>query len=486
MHPTNPVLWNPKNTKVRIEISPDERPLKRGCSLARVKEICTSLFFQSMDFIFVLRNGPNVAKMQEAVVQRDSVLPKMELPFGSFYFANIPHITSSIFSASHRDGELFRIDNESKDSIFQLIYDMMGDPKLSPENLIFTCAKGTTPVFHSMLQKYLPNEEIDRLRPLISELVLRTLSEWQKDSAVDMTWEAHRLTCRVLCRVLLGVEDSEGKCAHAMKVFFDYISFRFLKKPIDMEEVKIAREDFWSHVNEGLEKGDGLAARLLQNEPTLRKNDIDWILFSLFFAGTDSTAGSLLYALLKLSQRPDICKTMQAAFQRNKELDNPFPGYEVACASQKIKKFLAEGLRMFTPVIGVSRIAREALDVQISYGSQTITRRVPKGALLLPSQNLAARCPMLFPEMPFSHEPGSFDPEIHGNVESLATLPWKPFGGGKHLCPGAYLYQTIAQILVGEIVGELKAELSTSSQREPEQTGHFINKLAEPVLMRFA
>lgn len=450
----NSVPSFPIRSKVTIKIAEGKR---RDCSLGRIKEICTSLFYQAMDLITVVRNGPNIAKMQEAVIHRDPLLPHMKLPFGDFHFANHPAITEAIFKP-HRDGELFLTDNQSKLCIFQLLSDMLEDPQLSHEYLVFTCSKEKTREFRTLLQDVLSKSNIVPFIPVIEQVVQHQIQKWPEMGSFDLAEETHRLTCAVLSKVLLGVDDDQGELADAMLQFFEYISSRFLKKPIDMEKVRKARELFFEKAKLGLLEENAIAKKLEYGKP-LGLEEKRYLLFSLFFAGTDSSVSSLIYCLLKCAQ--------------DKQLQQ-----EVREKPEAIRKILAEGLRVFTPVIGVTRIARADLEVNLTHGEESMTWNIPQGALLVPSQNLAARCPMLYPD-----SPDQFFPDRHQQVENLASLPWKPFGSGAHPCPGASLYEEIAHVVLRKIL--CQGELSTDFQGEPAQTGHFINKLAAAVEMSF-
>lgn len=479
----NPLSLDSKAIKVTIQLDEEDFSKPRDCSWARVKELCTALFTQSYHFLSLIGSGGSVARMQKAVAHQQSLLLRMDFPLltktPTFYFANHPSVAKALFH-SHRDGDFFLTDNTSKTSIFQLLNDLMQDSTLTPEDLVFTCSPEKTKTNRRILQSLLSKENVDGYRLVIKQVVSEAIGEWANHRfAFNLHAEAHRITCRVLGLILLGFDDTQDRLAGHMKVFFDYISDRFLNKPIHQEKVDQAREDFWKIVNIGLQQEMGLAW-LLKSQYHLPEQQIRWMIFSLLFAGTDSTSGSVAYSLLKVAQSNLASQRLKQEFLKNAKQATPLPSFEVSCNSQIIKQWLAEGLRVFTPVIGVTRIAKEDLKMQITREGELLTTfHIPKGSLLFPSQNVIARCPVLFP-----NEPNEFNPGHQANVMQFASLPWMPFGGGSHPCPGAYLYQTMAQIVVGEVVS--RGRLTTPLNTEPAQTGHFINMLSESIMVSFS
>jgi cytochrome P450 len=256
--------------------------------------------------------------------------------------------------------------------------------------------------------------------------------------------------------LILGYDD-DCKLAESLSAFFEYISSRFLKQTINQDKIDRAVRTFWEIIDCAIRQKKGLTAYLVEDSQ-FNEKEMRMILFSLLFAGTDSTTTSLIYCLLKCAQKQHT----QAAMIRDPKL---------------IKRFIMEGLRMFTPVIGVMRIARKNLSLTVENGDQTIEKYIQKGELIVPSQNLAARCPALYSDANY------FNSERHAGKESmdLISLPWKPFGDGKHACPGWYLYQLTAEILLEELVKNY--EITTDITEEPQQTGHFINKLQQVVVV---
>ncbi|MBA2728667.1 MAG: cytochrome P450 [Parachlamydiaceae bacterium] len=132
---------------------------------------------------------------------------------------------------------------------------------------------------------------------------------------------------------------------------------------------------------------------------------------------------------------------------------------------------------MFTPVIGVTRVATEKLYQTSTCTGISAIHTIPKGEHIAPSQNLAARSPLLFPDTP-----NEFHPERHKTIPPLISLPWHPFGGAHNPCTGTILYNLLAETLFTELLGKYK--FTTDIKHEVEQTGSFITKLKEPIYIK--
>jgi cytochrome P450 len=481
--------WPPQITKAEFKLLDDDSKEKtRTCSISRVMKRCGDLLAQSLNLISFIRTVPNMSKMQSSCFRRDLFLLKMDLPFfvkiPTFNFANHPSVTEALFKP-HRDGALFLTDN-GKETIFQLIVDMLGDPTITSEDLIFTCSPEMTSRYRTFLNKAFAPQEVNKHRKVIHTCVEDTLRKWNNMTSifgsVNINLQSHNFVCDVLCRVLFDREDTSAQMAFSMNTFFNYISSRFLKKEVKSPvEVKKATEFFWSFVDEAIEKKTWITKSLFQSG--FNKKQVRMIIFSLFFAGTDSMTSSLTYGILKCAQNRDEQDTVKGEIAQLQE-DRPSEEFSILASEiPHVKRILMESLRMFTPVIGILRIAKEDLLLEVTdltCKGQKVSRNIPKGELIAPSQNLAARCPMLYPD-----HPEKYDSSRHLGEEEkeLSSLPWKPFGGGKSVCPGGYLYQLTTQILFAEMLRN--HVLSTNIVGEPQQTGHFINKLEETVDVSF-
>lgn len=476
---------SPQKTKAVFKVLDEDSKQKfRTCSITGIMKKCGNFLIQTLNLISIIRSGPNFSKMQESVFRKDPLLLKMDFPFflkiPTFNFANHPSVTEALFKP-HRDEDVFLTDN-GKNSIYQLIVDMLGDQTITRDDIIFTCSPEMTKLYRSFLNKAFTTTSINEHRKVIHKCAQETLIKWNKmtreSGSVNITIEANTFTCDVLCRLFLGCEDFDGKMAKAMNTFFSYISSRFLKKDFDLQEVENAKNTFWSFIDNAIEKKSIFALNLVEN--SFDQKQIRMILFSLFFAGTDSTTTSLTYGILKCAQNPIEQEVVMDEIKKLQEIHSSEDFSKLACQAPHVKRILMESIRIFTPVIGILRIAKEDLLLEVINDDETVTRYIPKGELIAPSQNLAARCPMLYPNNPEKYNPYRHQEE---EKKDLLSLPWKPFGGGKHVCPGWYVYQLTAQILFAKMMRS--HVLSTSIVGEPQQTGHFINKLMETVYVSF-
>ncbi|MCE5293935.1 MAG: cytochrome P450 [Chlamydiales bacterium] len=413
------------------------------------------------------------------VASHDSLLAHHELlpvlPVPPMYFATHPAVTQAVFK-SHRDGDLFITDN-SKNTIFHFIVDMLADHTITPDDIIFTCSPTMTTTYKPVLNAAFSSSRIELLEKEMLACVTDTLLRWNElsrtDGSVNVTQHIHAFVCDMMCRHFLGAKDAKGLMADSMKTFFDYIVARFLQQPFDEMVLARARTYFFETVSQAINDKKGLAGDLVEGGVFDHKQ-IKMVLFSLMFAGMDSTASSLTYGILKIAQ--DV--TLQDSV-RNEIANKGKSFFPSECHVPLVRQIMAESLRMFTPVIGVTRIPRQDLSLKVTHAYETVHRHIPQGALIFPSQNLAGRCPLLFPD-----RPNEFIPARHDKVPThLNSLAWSPFGGGPHVCPGSNWYETFTEIFLIEMMRRWNVSTDIL-EPEIEQVGHFINKLKANVSIK--
>jgi len=262
------------------------------------------------------------------------------------------------------------------------------------------------------------------------------------------------------------------------KRFFDYIIARFSRKTFDQDKLVQARNAFWKAIDVAIKNPETLSYKLseLMEEKGYSLKQTNMLLFSLFFAGIDSTTQSLNYAIYECSKDVNLQNSVRDDLQKLED----WPLHEVASDVESIQHIILEGLRIFSPVIGVSRVARENITlVTTETDNKHIFHKIKKNELLFPSPNIMNRCPFLFPD-----EPDKFKPERWQEKKvSILSLPGLPFGGWKTICPGWLFYQKFMQIFLAEML--LKFTLKLHNTGEIKQTGSFINKLSENIIVSF-
>lgn len=146
------------------------------------------------------------------------------------------------------------------------------------------------------------------------------------------------------------------------------------------------------------------------------------MIFILFFAGQDTTANTLNYILLKTAQNSNIQKDIQ-----NKVIS--------------INDLIVEGLRMMCAAGFIARIAKENLILTVKNAdnkTEQLQYLIKKGDKLSCAPTMLARNPLVV-KAKNKNNLEEFLPyrwKYTSHPVNLIHLPWKPFGGDKHGCPG--------------------------------------------------
>lgn len=176
-------------------------------------------------------------------------------------------------------------------------------------------------------------------------------------------------------------------------------------------------------------------------------------LLTLQFAGHETTANTMVWALYAISQNPSILRKLQVEVDA---LHGKPIGYETQKLLPYTEQVVKETLRLFP---SVWCLAARTSSEKIVVGDYTI----PKGIEFLCSPYTLHRNPKYFPD------PESFDPERF-SAENEAKLPkgaFMPFGGGPRLCVGNHLAMMESKIILANVIKRFEFHLSKEQVVEP-------------------
>lgn len=474
------------STRVIFKIDDQEKKPKKmkSCSIKWLWTWCREKAsqaygkgWQTVNTIALFSLGFNTHRMQKMAQVSDPLMSTHRfagLNIPPTHFATLPKVAQTI-ATYHRDECPFIIDN-GPGSIFALIVDMLDDHDLVPDDLIFTCSKSQTKANRSFINTILAESVIMQQRQMLHNCAKDNLTAWASTGTeVDFSKTARDLVCDMMSRYFLGTPDSKRYLSKVMDIFFHYILARFAQQKFDTSRLAIARTLFWKIITTAIHNDQSLVGKIFAQGAHSEKQ-LKMLIFSLFFAGIDSTTKSFVYTTHKCTNQKRQA-TLRNSLQELSHKKNKLPVYEFAHEITPIQQIIAESLRMFPPVIGVVRVARENLKVVTANQQSTLLHRASQGDLLAPSPNIIARCPILF------SNPDRFDPERHDTLRKLTALPWQPFGGGLNLCPGWKLYEVFMEIYLAELL--LHYKTSCQQQSEIPQKGSFINRLSQHVHIKF-
>lgn len=203
----------------------------------------------------------------------------------------------------------------------------------------------------------------------------------------------------------------------------------FVYQFIERRRAEPPREDLMSIL---------FAARDEQGNP-LSKEQIRDEIVTMFFAGHETGAASISWALCLLAQRPEIAAQLAA------EAEGGPLAHQV----------MHEALRLYPPAYRVSRTVIETCQLGLM--------EVPAGAEVVIPQWAVHRSPRNF------EEPNEFRPE-RWTTELMKQLPkfaYFPFGGGQRICIGNNFGLHEGVRVVAEVVRRFELKMANGSAPQP-------------------
>ena len=180
------------------------------------------------------------------------------------------------------------------------------------------------------------------------------------------------------------------------------------------------------------------AARDERGEPLSKKQIRDEIV-TMFFAGHETGAASISWALYLLAQRPEVADKLAEA-----PADGPLA-----------HQVMHEALRLYPPAYRVSRTVIETCQLGLM--------EVPAGAEVVIPQWAVHRSPRNF-EDPNEFHPERWTPEL---MKSLPKFAYFPFGGGQRICIGNHFGLHEGVRVVSEVVRRFELEMASDAIPEP-------------------
>jgi unspecific monooxygenase len=167
--------------------------------------------------------------------------------------------------------------------------------------------------------------------------------------------------------------------------------------------------------------------------------NIRYQVINFMVAGTDTTSGALSFALYYLARNPD------AMARARSEVDELWadgtPDYEQVIKLRYLRRVVEEGMRLWPPVPGYWREARE---------DTMLAGRYPMKA----GEAVFVLLPALHRHPVWGNDPGRFDPDrfLPARVKSRPAHVYKPFGTGERACLGRQFALHEAALVLGTLV----------------------------------
>ncbi|XP_058075877.1 abietadienol/abietadienal oxidase [Magnolia sinica] len=277
----------------------------------------------------------------------------------------------------------------------------------------------------------------------IQMVMLQTLDNFHENEVILLQDVCRKVAIHLMVNQLLGV-SSESEVNEMANLFSDFVD-GCLSFPINLPGFTYftamkAREAIISKINRTIEKrrqqqvpdsGNGVLGRLLEEE-NLPDDAIADFIINLLFAGNETTAKTMLFAVYFLTHCPMALKELMEEQENfsNKRADQmlTWEDYKAMPFTQCV---IDETLRIGGIAIWLMREAKE----DVAYEDYVI----PKGCFVVPFLSAVHLDENLYKGATDFNPWRWMDPENQEKRNWRSSPVFAPFGGGARFCPGAEL-----------------------------------------------
>ena len=393
---------------------------------------------------------------------------KQAKEFGLVYTVEIPIIIGKLIVIS--DPDLAKLVFCTKNYPKSFFYKML-EPLLGPNSLAIM---PTGPEWAGMRKAFNPGFAPDFLKSMVVTMANKLErfihaidKDIQNNQETNMLARSQTFTSDVIVTIAFG-EDWGGSKPHPARILEDEICklageliMNPLRRMFDlkakwrMRQVGIELDkEMLSILNRRLEAGDQgdnskdicsiAISHLMKNGGNLSEKDKASIVDQLktfYFAGHDTTATTIAWAIWELSQHPEALAKVRSELKEHRvwtDADIP-PTYEQLQKCQYLEGVVKETLRLYPPASGMTR--QPSPDNEISYKGYSIG-----GAVLMVNAYVMHRHPDLW------NHPEDFLPErfFDGSEDNLHAKFW-PFSRGPRDCIGKYFALLEAKLAISAL-----------------------------------
>lgn len=315
------------------------------------------------------------------------------------------------------------------------------------------------------LQPVFTKQRVDAFGGHMAEATEMIVDTWADGAEVDLDQQSRTLTMRALGRSVLGLDLDEraDAVAEPLRIATSYAvrrALRPLRAPTwwpsrsrrDALQASRTIRGLAEEIVQACRDDPGLDAPLVQaliaaTDPEtgqpLTSDEIRDELVIFLFAGQDTTATTLTYALWALGRHRDIQDRVAAeAYALG---DRRLAPDDVARLGYTVQ-VLREALRLCPPGPTGTRMATQ--DVEVA------GYRVEAGTMLVFGRMSVQRDPALWDD-PLRFDPDRFTPE---NMKARDRWQYVPFGGGPRSCIGDHFAMLEATLALATIVRRVQIE----------------------------
>jgi cytochrome P450 len=334
---------------------------------------------------------------------------------------------------------------------------------------------------HAMEEFFAPA----RIREHAADMVRvaeRRADDWTPGTVLNVGEEMQLIALRNLFEVVFGrsISDADleslAESAHALNGWFEPTSWilpRWVPTPARRRFRRGSRElREWARSlldGSGAAPGEeSLLARLdaLGDDPDSafdRAEVVDQVV-GMIFAGHETTALAMTYALHQLDSHPDVARQVRAELA---DVIDHRPSLADLQELSYLDRVISETLRLYPPVHAIPR---------------TTTERVELGEYVLPAnERVLLSIWSIHRDPRFYDEPETFDPgRWTGTTPRERGPEYVPFGSGPRICIGRHFSRLEAKATLATIARQYRLEASDSLDVRPKMT----TQPADPVTAR--
>lgn len=378
------------------------------------------------------------------------------------YLLNNPEDIKDVIVTNNRNFEKSRALKRSKIILGEGLLTNEGEPHIKNRRTI-------QPVFH--------HQRIKSYGDIMAEYASRVGEDWKNGAVVDIHKEMMKLTLFIVSKTIFDSDmesesDEIGQCLTDLVTLFPVMIFPYSEYlddlPLPANKRFFAAKSKFDSIIYGLirerranpgENKDLLSMLLeAQDEEDggqgMTDEQVRDEAMTLFLAGQESTANSLVWTWYLISSHPEVEKKIHDEI--DSVLGGRLPTLDDLGKLSYTHNVFKEALRLYPPAWALARHVKEDYEV----GGYTI----PAGADIFISQYVVHRDPRLY------KEPERFIPERWESDETkeLPRFAYFPFGGGPRRCIGEPFAWMEGVIIIATIAPKWKMRLVPHQKVEPE------------------
>ena len=321
-----------------------------------------------------------------------------------------------------------------------------------------------------LVQPVMHTRSIAAQADTMAALTEARVASWADGSTVDILAEMQDLTLRIVCAVLFQVDSPEETerfvaAVHAFAASLNVVLRRafpipgWLPTPGNrLRDRTVAAVDALAYDlirRRRAAPGEDLVSLLVQatdadGEPALTDREIRDELMTMFFAGHETSAAALTWALYLLAEHPDVAEAVRAevaalGVDRVSMADLP--------RLPLLGQVVAETLRLYPPSWVFDR--SPLTDITVA------GYRIPRGANILLSPWVVHRDPRVW------DDPDTFRPERFAG-EAPPRTAYLPFGDGPRMCVGNRFAEAEIRIVLATLLPRVELSLAEGQTVRPE------------------